>query len=236
MPHPYTSIGERTETGYVRKRNEDSLRVHRDAGLVVVADGMGGHPGGDMASRVAVEVVERAVAEEATGLTEALRLAHRAIIDSGRKAGTPGMGTTCVAARLRSDWLECAWVGDSRIYRLHADGLERLSRDHSYVQSLVDAGALSPEAAERHPERNVLTQCLGGFGDDTPEIGHRRVPVVPGDRLLLCTDGLTGELHDARIESVLADEPKDQQAAWALVEAALAAGGRDNVTVIVATV
>ena len=236
MSHPFTSIGERTETGYVRKRNEDSLRVHREAGLVIVADGMGGHPGGDMASRVAVEAVERAVVEEAAGLTEAILFAHRAVIDCGRNAGTPGLGTTCVAARLRPDVLEFAWVGDSRIYCLHADGLERLSRDHSYVQSLVDAGVLSAEAAERHPERNVLTQCLGGFGDETPDVGHRTVPAAPGDRVLLCTDGLTGELDDARIESVLTDEPMDQQAAWALVDAALAEGGRDNVTVIVATV
>ena len=236
MSQPFTSIGERSETGHVRKRNEDSLRVHGEAGLAVVADGMGGHPGGDIASRVAVEAVERALADDAAGLTEALHAAHRAVVEAGGVEGKPGMGTTCVAARLRSDALECAWVGDSRLYRLHAGRLERLSRDHSHVQSLVDAGALSPEAAEHHPERHILTQCLGGFGYDVPEIEHRIVPVAFGDRVLLCTDGLTGELSDARIESVLAGTPDDRTAARALVEAALAAGGRDNVTVIVATV
>ena len=236
MSRPFSSTGERTETGRVRQRNEDSIRVHRELGLLVLADGMGGHAGGDIASRVAAEAVEQAVCEERSSLKDALSAAHRAVIDAGRAAGAPGMGTTCVAVCLQDGLLEYAWVGDSRVYGVRDGVLERLSRDHSYVQSLVDAGTLSAAAAEVHPERNMLLQCLGGFEDRPPHVDGGVIPVVPGERVLLCSDGLTGELPDTRVEALLAEQPMDRQAASVLVDAALAAGGRDNVTVIVATV
>jgi protein phosphatase len=129
-----------------------------------------------------------------------------------------------------------AWVGDSRLYRMRGARLEQLSRDHSYVQALVDAGELAAEAVATHPQRHVRAQCLGGATPDGIEVEAETIPAEPGDRLLLCTDGLTGELADARIEGLLAAEPDDRRAAQALVDAALAAGGHDNVTVIVATV
>lgn len=235
MAAAFASVGERTDTGRARRRNEDSLRVNRDAGLLVVADGMGGHPAGDVASMMAGEAVERAIVDAGYTLAEALRAAHRAIVDAGREGqGAPGMGTTCVACCLRGRLLETAWVGDSRLYRLRDGRLEQLSRDHTWVQSMVDAGELAADAADGHPERHVLAQCLGspaGIEVDAETIG-----VEPGDRLLLCTDGLTGEIGGAEIGALLAEHADDRDAADALVDAALAAGGRDNVTVVVATV
>ena len=237
MSQPFASVGEQTDVGRTRQRNEDSLRIHREAGLLVVADGMGGHAAGDVASRLAAEVVESAAVDEGQTLARALRLAHQALIEAGRDGrGAPGMGTTCVSCRLHGRLLETAWVGDSRLYRLRGGRLERLSRDHSYVQALVDAGELAAEAMATHPQRHVLAQCLGNAAPDAIEVDAQTIPAEPGDRLLLCTDGLSGELTDARIAELLAAEPDDRLAAQALVEAALAAGGHDNVTVIVATV
>ncbi|MFW5970180.1 MAG: PP2C family protein-serine/threonine phosphatase, partial [Halofilum sp. (in: g-proteobacteria)] len=198
---------------------------------------MGGHAGGDVASRMAAEVVEAAVVDDGQTLEQALRLAHVALIEAGREGrGAPDMGTTCVACRLHGRLLETAWVGDSRLYRMRGGRLDQLSRDHSYVQSLVDAGELTAEAVATHPRRHVLAQCLGGATPEDLEVEAHTIPAEPGDRLLLCTDGLTGELADARIAELLAAEPDDRHAARALVDAALAAGGHDNVTVIVATV
>ena len=235
MNASFAGVGERTDTGRSRRRNEDSLRVNRDAGLLVVADGMGGHPAGDVASMMAGEAVERAVVDGGFTLAEAVRAAHRSIVDAGREGhGAPGMGTTCVACCLRGRLLETAWVGDSRLYRFRDGQLEQLSRDHSWVQSLVDAGELAADAVDRHPERHVLAQCLGS--PDGVEVEAETVGVEPGQRLLLCTDGLTGEVDEATIAGVLRDQPDDRRAADELVEAALAAGGGDNVTVIVATI
>ena len=235
MNASFASVGERTDTGRARRRNEDSLRVNRDAGLLVVADGMGGHPAGDVASMLAGEAVERAVVDAGFTLAEAVRAAHRTIVEAGREGrGAPGMGTTCVACCLRGRLLETAWVGDSRLYGFRGGRLEQLSRDHSWVQSLVEAGELGAEAADRHPERHVLAQCLGSH--EGVEVEAETIDVEPGQRLLLCTDGLTGELDEATIAAVLREEPDDRRAADALVERALAAGGGDNVTVVVATV
>lgn len=235
MNASFASVGERTDTGRARRRNEDSLRVNRDAGLLIVADGMGGHPAGDVASMMAGEAVERAVVDAGFTLAEAVRTAHRTIVDAGREGhGAPGMGTTCVACCLRGRLVETAWVGDSRLYRFRDGRLEQLSRDHSWVQSMVDAGELAAEAVDRHPRRHVLAQCLGS--PEGIEVEAETVGVERGQRLLLCTDGLTGELDEATIAGVLRDQADDQRAADALVEAALAAGGGDNVTVIVATI
>lgn len=235
MNASFSSVGERTDTGRARRRNEDSLRVNAEAGLLVVADGMGGHPAGDIASMMAGEAVERALVDAGYTLAEALRAAHRTIVDAGREGhGAPGMGTTCVACHLHGRLLETAWVGDSRLYRLRGGELEQLSRDHSWVQSMVDAGEIAAEAAARHPERHVLAQCLGS--PEGVEVEAETVAVEPGERLLLCTDGLNGEIDDAAIARILRARTDDREAAHALVEAALKAGGGDNVTVVVATV
>jgi protein phosphatase len=237
MTRAFASVGECTAVGRVRRHNEDSLRVDREADLLIVADGMGGHAAGDVASRVASEAVQDRVMAAGESLAGALRRAHAAVLDAARQGlGAQEMGTTCVACRLQGRELACAWVGDSRIYRWHDGQLEQLSHDHSHVQSLVDAGALPPEAAATHPERNILSQCLGGFDAPEPEVEARAFKVEAGDRVLLCTDGLTGELSDAQIERLLTTTPDDAHAAQLLVDTALAAGGHDNVTVVLATV
>lgn len=211
------------------------MRIDAAAALLVVADGMGGHPCGEVASAVAADAAVANAPE--TSLRDALAAAHEQVLqaaDDGR--GAPGMGTTCVACRLGADGLEVGWVGDSRAYRLRDGALEALTRDHSEVQLLVEQGALTPEQAARHPGRHMLARALGIGSLERDEIDQRTLPAAPGDRVLLCSDGLTGELEDARIEALLVGEPDDQAAADALLGAALEAGGQDNVTVVVATV
>jgi len=236
MTYRFAAIGQASDVGCLRDHNEDALRVNEGAGLLVVADGMGGHAAGEVASRITVDTLESEVVGHDADLGDALYRAHRNVLDAavdGR--GAPGMGTTCVACRLRDDRLEVGWVGDSRVYRYHAGGLEPLTRDHSYVQSLVDAGMLAAEKVESHPDRHILARCIGG-DIDRREIDEVRVDVASGDRVLLCSDGLTGELSEAWIAGILSVYPDDQAAVDELVRSSLAAGGRDNVTVIVATV
>lgn len=236
MNGPFASVAHGSDVGHRREHNEDAVRVDERAGLLVVADGMGGHAAGEVASRMTVDIVEEAVGE-GRSLAEALYGAHgtvlRAAVD-GR--GAPGMGTTCVACRLREGALETAWVGDSRAYLFRDGGLRPLTRDHSYVQTLVDAGVLDAATAAHYPERHVLARCIGGGGLARDEVDADTVEVGSGDRVLLCSDGLTGELDDDTIAALLARCAEDHAAVDALVEAALAAGGHDNVSVVVATV
>lgn len=236
MSNRLSSIGQGTDRGRWREQNEDALRVG-SASLLVVADGMGGHPCGEVASQVAADATVEAVTGNGQSLGDALAAAHAAVLraaEDGR--GAPGMGTTCVACRLRAGGLEVAWVGDSRGYLLRAGRLDPLTRDHSEVQLLVEQGALTPEQAARHPGRHMLARALGIGALERAEVDERTVPPASGDRVVLCSDGLTAELDDDDIAAVLARHPDDQAAADALIGAALEAGGRDNVTVIVATV
>lgn len=226
-----------THVGHVRAHNEDALRQHPAAGFLVVADGMGGHAAGEVASVVAVEAVEAALLRDTPAtLVEALLEGNRAVQEAavdGR--GMAGMGCTLVACQLRDGLLGVAWVGDSRAYLLRDGGLGRLSHDHSYVQTLVDAGVISAPEAETHPDRNVLTRSLGTAPLDAGAVGQVSIPAQAGDRILLCSDGLTNELGDLWIESILVDNPGDEAAVGALIASALAAGGSDNVTVALAT-
>lgn len=237
MTQRFATVGQATDVGAWREHNEDALRVHEDTGLVIVADGMGGHAAGEIASRITVDTVQAAVATEGLDVAQALFRAHENVLAAaGDGRGSPGMGTTCVACRLADGGLELAWVGDSRAYRYRAGELEPLTRDHSYVQSLVDAGLLAAERADSHPDRHILARCIGGSDLGRDDVGCERLGATPGDRVLLCTDGLTGELSEAWVAGILSVYPDDQEAADELVRSAVAAGGRDNVTVIVATV
>lgn len=236
MVSRFASVASDSVIGCVRDHNEDAVRVNENAALLVVADGMGGHAAGEVASRITADVMESAVAGRDLTLTDALVEANSAVLTAacdGR--GSPGMGTTCAACRRVEAGLELAWIGDSRIYRFREGELQQLSHDHSYVQTLVDAGVLAAEEASHHPERNVLSLCIGSGHLSRNDIDRAVRSLYAGDRVVVCSDGLTGELSDAEIGAVLSQYPDDREAVDVLVERALAAGGHDNVTVIVAT-
>ncbi|HXF71000.1 MAG TPA: Stp1/IreP family PP2C-type Ser/Thr phosphatase [Actinomycetota bacterium] len=220
-------IGEATDVGLVRERNEDGYLVRPP--LFAVADGMGGHRGGEVASRLALETLERPTeAPLAERIREANRVVYeRSIIDRS----VAGMGTTLTAAVLEGDRLRLAHVGDSRAYLLREGRLERLTEDHTMVRRMVEEGRLTEQEAAWHPYRSVLTRALG-TEPDVP-VDEAVVEVRPGDRVLLCTDGLTSMLEEERIAELLRTTPDPQAAADRLVEEALAAGGLDNVTVLV---
>jgi len=218
-----------------RPRNEDAVWA-RD-GAFLVADGMGGHDRGEVASRTAIEVL-RGLSQGAPTPDEAramVREAHAAVRalpkGTGRRPGTTVTGVVLTEHDGVPCWLVVN-VGDSRTYRMAGAVLEQVTQDHSEVAELVAAGVVSAEDASRHPRRNVVTRVLGGGSRDVePDVWL--LPVSPGDRMLMCSDGLTDALSDARIEAELraADDP--QEAADRLIAAALAAGGRDNVTAVV---
>ncbi|PSQ92416.1 MAG: serine/threonine-protein phosphatase [Proteobacteria bacterium SW_6_67_9] len=237
MSHGFRAIGCATDVGAVRDHNEDAYRANASGHLLVVADGMGGHAAGEVASRITVDTVEAAVMAEGLDLVDALARAHANVVSAGADGrGHADMGTTCVACRTTVDGMQLAWVGDSRAYRYRGRTLEALTRDHSYVQSLVDAGVIDADRAESHPDRHILARCIGTSELSRSDIDRRAVAVGAGDRILLCSDGLTGQISAEAIGHILGAEGDDQEAADALVRAAVNAGGEDNVTVIVASV
>lgn len=228
--------GSRTETGHVRRRNEDALLVEPDARVFAVADGLGGHPAGDLASATAVDRLravlvpgataggaseteaaappDEAASEPGRRLAGALQEAHEAVLDrAGDDRELWGMGTTVVLAEIDGEEAYVAHVGDSRCYLLHGGRLRQITRDHGFG--------------------GYLTQALGLEGGIEPDVA--RVRCARGDRLLLCTDGLTNMVDDAEIARLLARAADAQQACDALTEAALDAGGVDNVTTVVVT-
>ncbi|QNH02795.1 PP2C family protein-serine/threonine phosphatase [Pseudomonas sediminis] len=218
--------------GQVRTHNEDALVCRPDLGLWALADGMGGHERGEVASALALEELVGAV-QQGEELFAAVHAAHQAIAAAAQPvAGEPGMGSTLVAVRLDGDEFELAWVGDSRAYRIGSEHIEQLSHDHSWVQVMVDAGQMSTEEAREHPRRNVIVQCLGQVGD-APDVGLLRVRLAPDELLLLCSDGLTGELDDAAIQRCCAEAATLEMMVEQLVGLANSHGGRDNISCIV---
>lgn len=249
---PQIDTGFATDTGRVRRTNQDAAGIwmrqelsSRADGLFVVADGMGGRAGGEIASRLAVDAVYAAVAssiaEEPGQLTPEflVRTLHRALEAANeavwRRANEEphlqGMGTTCVAVLIASDVAAVANVGDSRVYRLRQGTLTQITSDHSLVQEYVDAGEISPLEARTSRFRNVITRAIGGAPNVVPDVDL--VDLAPGDALLLCSDGLSTMLTDAQIARILAAAPSGQEAADRLVAAANLQGGADNITVIV---
>ena len=225
------SVGSATHCGHHRRVNEDSLLVLPH--VYVVADGMGGHAAGDKASAILVEEMRRLAegAVEAGDVSEALELANARV----RTLADGGAGTTVTAAigvqhEGAPYWL-VANLGDSRTYQLAEGRLQQVSVDHSVVQELLDRGVLDAAAAKRHPQRHVITRAVGS--PEAVEPDYWLLPVVDGDRLVLCSDGLTGEVDDEQIAAVLLAHADPQQAADALVARALDGGGHDNVTVVV---
>ncbi|NJN50910.1 MAG: serine/threonine-protein phosphatase [Gammaproteobacteria bacterium] len=218
----------RSHIGRVYDHNEDSVRCIPDFGLYLVADGMGGHASGEVASRIAADaIVEH---RGSMPLTDAVRMAHRAVVSAaGDDASRKGMGSTVVAAMLENGNLDVAWVGDSRGYLYRDGALRRITRDHSLVNLLLDRKEVTEAEAHRHPQKNVITQTLG-HGDPTPS--QTTLTLRRGDRVLLCSDGLNDELTDADIGEVLADGLDLDAAVATLVDQALAKGGRDNISAV----
>ena len=232
---PAATFGSRTDVGCVRDHNEDSLIVAPP--LFAVADGMGGHAAGEVASEIAITVLSEKAPRtpDASALGRAVEDANRAVIlAASEKRGRAGMGTTMTAAILQKDRLVVAQVGDSRAYLLHQGKLQQLTRDHSLMADMIEAGRLTPEEARTHPNRTVITRALGSDTRMVPDLYE--ITVETGDRLLLCSDGLSSMLEDAAIESVLSRTRDPQRCASVLVNEAIAAGGYDNITVIVADV
>jgi PPM family protein phosphatase len=242
-----------SDPGLRRTSNEDSFCTRPDLGLFVVADGMGGHVAGEVASRVAVEAIQAFIQETAGAdknrtwpfpfepalsltanrLKAAFRLANRriatAIADS---SDLRGMATTASALLAGHDGVCVAHVGDSRVYVLRHAALEQLTHDHSWVEEQVRAGTMTPTAARQHPWRNVVTRALSG-GED-PEVDVTEIAPAPGERYLLCSDGLFAAIGDERIAGILGDRGlTPEHVCSRLVAAANSAGGPDNITAVV---
>jgi len=231
--------GSATDVGRVRMVNED--RVLESPTLFAVADGMGGHAGGEVAAAIAIESLDRGFTQAPTidGLVAAVQSANRAVWERGADdEALRGMGTTVVAAALVAgadgDHLVLANVGDSRAYRFHAGTLTQLSVDHSVAEELVAQGALSEEEAAVHPKRHILTRALG-IGTQV-EVDVWEVVPVEGDRYLLCSDGLSNEVLPAVMASVLASVRDPRHVAERLVALANDSGGNDNITAVVVDV
>lgn len=236
FPHPPRMIefGHITHPGLRRALNEDTYHGDGGLGLWLVADGMGGHEYGEVASAIARDVVVREV-HDGTPLVQAIRIAAEEILRSPRhRQDALPMGTTVVAARVDGGRFEVAWVGDSRAYLSQDGRMVQLSQDHSYVQELIAQGTLDVEEARRHPQRKVVTQALGVTDPAQLDIEHITGQMSRGTQLLLCSDGLTEEVDDAAIAEILARPALTaQECADTLVAAALDHGGSDNITVLV---
>jgi serine/threonine protein phosphatase PrpC len=221
-----------TDIGRARGRNEDSYLAHEP--LFAVADGMGGHRGGDVASSLAVAALRRAAESGDASwslLIEEFQEANREIFQRGNdQAELHGMGTTLTAVCLTDAEARIAHVGDSRAYLLRDGSLHLLTEDHTLVERMVQAGKLSRTEARQHPQRSILTRALG-VEEDLP-VDEVTLPLRAGDRLLLCTDGLTSMIDEDAIRDLLLGEPNSQGACEGLIDAANKAGGDDNITVV----
>ena len=232
----------RSAIGLVRQGNEDSGFVSPH--LIAVADGMGGHAAGEVASRIAVEVLQSLVPAlvskdiDEDSVTDLLMHSLHSI-DSEISAVTDediekrGMGTTLTALLIRDKYISLLHVGDSRCYRLRGNSLEQLSNDHTIIQELLDQGAISPAEALEHPQRSMLTQALRGDGDVTPVL--QMYEIKKGDRYLLCSDGLSGVLTEKELKVGLKKSNKDDAIKF-LIDATYVNGAPDNVTVLIADI
>ena len=225
--------GSATDIGRAREHNEDAYLAEEP--LFAVADGMGGHRGGDVASNMAVETLRHAQGAGHRSwpqLLEKFREANRRVLErGGQDIELRGMGTTLTAVHLSGSEARIAHVGDSRAYLLRDGALHLLTEDHTLVQRMVREGRLSREGARHHPQRSILTRALG-VEEDMP-IDEVTLPLRDGDRMLLCTDGLTGMLSEDSIRDILLGEPEGQDACKKLIDEANRAGGDDNITAIV---
>lgn len=223
-----------TDQGRHRENNEDSYLSYPARGLWAIADGMGGHEAGEVASAIVVETL-RKECDKGVPLHEAIADSHRAVLDAvqgGR--GVLGMGSTVVALSSNRQHYQVSWVGDSRAYLWTAAAdhgeLRQLTTDHSYVQMLLDTGAIAPGEDDHHPDKHIITQCLG-----SPQLETVKVDSVHGEWqknqwILLCSDGLSDEMSDSEIQEILRTSESPKSACQALLDRALGKGGHDNIT------
>jgi PPM family protein phosphatase len=238
-------VSVQSDIGCLRQNNEDSFgywepeddqQFLRKGRLAVVADGMGGYEGGQEASRLAVETLVEVYRDfggddPQAALVEALQAAHEQIREySFAHPGLRGMGTTCTAAAIVQDSLYYVHVGDTRLYLIRDGQITRVTRDHSYVGRLVESGMISPEEAENHPQRNILTAALGTNPDLIMDSPGQPEPLRPEDVLLICSDGLWGQVRDSEILDAV-ENKSAEQTGRKLIELARERGGPDNITV-----
>jgi protein phosphatase len=231
-----------TDPGLIRTVNQDDYHIDPDGRFFIVADGMGGHAGGQEASKLATEAIQAHLDEHWQSqvaseelLEQAFYKANQSILqDQQNHPERPDMGTTAVVFMFRQGESWCAHVGDSRLYRLRSSTLEQITEDHTWVARAMKAGDLTPDQARTHQWRHVLSQCLGR--KDLQQVDVQMMDVQPGDRLLLCTDGLTEELSDNLISSYIQPRLDGEEAAAMLIESAKEKGGRDNITVVIVEV
>ena len=222
----------RTDVGKIREHNEDSYCVNQDLGLYVVADGMGGHASGEVASEIAVTVIEQQI-KQGSSLAEALEIAHLAIVKGVETgAGRPGMGTTVVAVQLQGDAYTLAWVGDSRAY-LWDGNFSQISKDHSLVQMLLDSGQITQAEARVHPRKNIIYQNLGATDIENFQVSMKQGVLYKDQKIILCSDGLSDEVDDEQMSEIIEQANDNEEIAEKLVGAAIDNGGNDNISVIV---
>ena len=232
----------RTDVGMIRSGNEDNFTVDVAAarGIFIVADGMGGHAAGEVASEMAVQIVQRELVgvksldgdDVVKLVSAALKRANRAIHDRTiTEVDKQGMGTTASVLIVSGGRYLIGQVGDSRVYLLRDGSLSQLTKDHSYVQEQVDAGFLTPEQARYHPYSNVITRCVGAGQDVEPDI--YRGEVRAGDLYLVASDGLTGMVDDRRLAHLLGSRAEPERKVQALISEANGRGGLDNITAII---
>lgn len=235
------TVAARTDVGMIRSGNEDAFFAHatRERGIFIVADGMGGHAAGEVASEMTVQIISRELqdlkdagppAEER--LTDSIRLANRAVYERTiQESDKQGMGTTASVLLVSGDRYLIGQVGDSRIYLLRDGALKQLTKDHSYVQEQVDAGLLTPEQARYHPYSNVITRCVGASDAVEPDMYSGTLKI--GDVFLVASDGLTGMVDDRRLQQLLLSRASAGRVVDALIAEANYRGGLDNITAIV---
>lgn len=227
--------GAATHVGKVRERNEDSYLVRPEIGLWAVADGMGGHEAGDLASRTVVDTLklidpQATAADLLTACENHVALANQRLKEIGRARGGVTLGATLAALLAFEDYYACVWSGDSRVYIVRAGTILQLSQDHTEVQELVAAGTITAEEAQNWPRSNIVTRAIGVL--EEPELEVTSGPLLDGDSFVICSDGLTRHVADGEILARVSSGPA-QEACDKLLSLALERGGIDNVTVVV---
>ncbi len=231
-----------TETGLVRKQNEDNFCICPDIGLFAIADGMGGHQAGEIASRLATQKLADFIrtylefcSDQETLLTKGMQeINHQIYLISQQNKRYQGMGTTLTAALIQNNHLYLAHIGDSRLYLLRQEQIKQLTEDHTVVQNLVTSGTITADQARTHPKRHILTRALGIDSNVKAEIS--KINLKAQDKILLCTDGLTNYVTPEEIHHLVNNAAEVKQAVHNLTEMALERGGADNITVILVAV